>query len=120
MREFLLTDRDENNTTTLFVGTTEEIKALYKSIQRNSPTIIPTFCDPPKFSDNKMMYGLCIDDDNSMQVVNSDTALSLLFNNNEYGLGYDIKEVENKSHKQKTEALQQKAERQQLFMGRSR
>ncbi|MCM1327305.1 MAG: hypothetical protein NC249_11860, partial [Lachnoclostridium sp.] len=62
-----------------YVGATADIKAMYKSIARNKNTeISPMFCDAPKFSEQKQVYALCIDKDNWLTVVNSDTMLSLI------------------------------------------
>lgn len=59
-----------------YVGSKEDIKAMYKSIARNRNTDIkPYFCDFPKFSDSRNIYALCIDKNNWMTVVNSDTML---------------------------------------------
>lgn len=119
MRTFILTDREEpRDSDTLYVGTTEEIKALYKSIARNQCTnIIPTFCDPPKFSEYKTMYGLSIDSDNHMQVINSDTALNILLAQD---VDYDIEEINKKVNKCRSEIFQNEAIKPNLLMGRSR
>lgn len=62
-----------------YVGSTADIKAMYKSIARNQNTDIrPYFCDAPKFSESRQIYALCIDKDGWMTVVNSDTMLSLI------------------------------------------
>lgn len=62
-----------------YVGSTANIKAMYKSIARNRNTeISPMFCEAPKFSESRQVYALCIDKDNWMTVVNSDTMLSLI------------------------------------------
>ena len=67
-------------TVEFYVGATADIKALYKSIRRNKATrLYPMFCDSPKFSDNKMVYALCVNYDTGyIFVVNSDTMLSMI------------------------------------------
>lgn len=67
-----------------YVGSTADIKAVYKSIVRNRSrhwsdgectNIAPLFMDSPVFSKKRAIYGLCIDRDNWITVVNSDTLL---------------------------------------------
>ena len=66
-----------------YVGETADIKAMYKSIARNKITgLCPEFEGSPKFSDKKSVYALCIDEFNYFSVVNSDTMLSILLDNN--------------------------------------
>lgn len=78
MRKFEVFD-----TCTLFVGTAQEIKVLYKKINKRE-IAIPVFCDFPKFSESKKTYGLLVDweDENfsmpSMQVVNGDFIADLV------------------------------------------
>lgn len=117
MRTFILTDREEPyDYDTLYVGTTEEIKSLYKSIARNQCTnIIPTFSDPPKFSEYRIMYGLYISSDNYMQVINSDTVLSILLAQN---ADHDIEEINKKVNKHKPEIFQNETIKPNLLMGR--
>ena len=68
-----------------YVGATADIKALYKSIRRNKSTLLcPWHIDMPKFSDKKNIYALCIDEENYIHIVNSDTMLSILINNELY------------------------------------
>lgn len=63
----------------LYVGETSQIKAMYKSIARNKDTEIrPLYSDEPQFSETKQMYGLNIEEDKWMTVVNSDTVLHIL------------------------------------------
>lgn len=46
----------------LYVGKTEDIKAMYKSINRNKHcNISPFFCSIAKFSDRKEVYGIVIE-----------------------------------------------------------
>lgn len=72
----------ENNL--YIVGATDDIKATYKAICRHNTwdcwatRIEPKFLEFPTFSDNKLVYALCIDEDYEMTVVNSDTLLSLI------------------------------------------
>ena len=63
-----------------YVGSTLDIKALFKSIRRNRSTnLYPLFSETPKFSENKNIYALCVNyDDNFITVVNSDTMLSMI------------------------------------------
>lgn len=74
IKRFALQDNSD-----LYVGETKEIKAMYKSIVRSKNTDIrPLYADAPIFSENKQFYGLLIDHDNWMTVVNSDTVLAIL------------------------------------------
>lgn len=72
----------ENNL--YIVGSTDEIKATYKAICRHNTWdcwqthIEPEFLDFPEFSEGKKIYGLCIDENFKMTVVNSDTLLDLI------------------------------------------
>lgn len=62
-----------------YVGSTADIKAMYKSIARNQNTDIrPLFCEAPKFSESRLVYAICIDKDGWMTVVNSDTMMLLI------------------------------------------
>lgn len=62
-----------------YVGETADIKALYKSIRRNKWTnLVPLFVESPKFSENKSVYALCIENDKYVSVVNSDTMLHMI------------------------------------------
>lgn len=75
------------NNSIYYVGTTEDIKALYKSIKRSETTdLIPMFCEQPKFNMNKNIYALCIDENQYFYIVSSDTMLRLIIEE-------DIKEV---------------------------
>ena len=75
IKEFLLQDG-----TILYVGDTEDIKALYKSIARNKNTdIYPLFCHMPKFSKYRTIYGLNIDvDRHQMMIINADSCMYIL------------------------------------------
>ena len=63
-----------------YVGATSDIKAWYKSMRRNG-SLCPLFGEDPKFSEEKSVYALCINDDGYFTVVNSDTMLYLIINN---------------------------------------
>ena len=61
------------------VGATSDIKAIYKSIAHNKNTeITPYYNGSPIFAGNKQIYAICIDADNWMTVINSDTMLAIL------------------------------------------
>lgn len=67
---------------TLYIGYADDIKATYKSIVRAfnkyNTNLCPIFCNTPRFV--KSMYGLIVNEkSNSFYVVNSDTALRLLY-----------------------------------------
>lgn len=63
----------------LFIGETKEIEAMFNSIVKNRNTDIrPLYAEKPIFSENKQFYGLLVDHDNWMTVVNSDTVLAIL------------------------------------------
>lgn len=73
------------NICTYYVGTTEEVKSLYKSINRacknGNTNIFPLFTDSPKFSNSKTMYALSITETingSKMQIINSDIMLNIL------------------------------------------
>ena len=69
-------------TSAYYVGTTTEIKTLYKSIIKSSAkgncNLCPGFCDFPRFSPSREIYALSIDCDGYVTVLNSDTMLSLI------------------------------------------
>lgn len=69
----------ERNYREYYVGKTADIKAMYKSIARNKSTdMCPLFCDFPKFSEYRQVYALCIDENNYITIINSDTMLAIL------------------------------------------
>lgn len=69
----------------LIVGSTADIKAMYKSIVRNKSTDLrPLFCENPKFSKYKQVYGLIIDDDNFVRVISSDAAMEYILRDDTY------------------------------------
>lgn len=83
-------ENDSATFVTCFLGSVDEIKALYKSIVRNKHTnIYPTFDDFPKFSVWKAVYALLIYDNKQMLVINSDMFAMML-------LDGDIEEVPKK------------------------
>lgn len=51
----------------IYIGRTSDIKAMYKSIVRAyhkyATDLIPLFSEMPKFSENKMAYGIVIDEE---------------------------------------------------------
>lgn len=63
---------------TLYIGETQDIKAIYNSIARNQVTNIrPLYAEKPVFSKNRLLYGLSIQKE-EVTVVNSDTCLYIL------------------------------------------
>lgn len=71
--------QDNDNMQEFYVGKTSDIKALYKAIRRNKSTnLYPLFCDTPKFSESKLIYALCIDEDGGISIANSDTMMYLI------------------------------------------
>ena len=84
MRHFVLYESDNFESPHMYIGTTMEIKAVYKSICRNEKNhnIVDFFGglnERGKFSQYKSMYGLMFDSHKNMTIINSDTALSILF-----------------------------------------
>ena len=66
---------------TYIIGETEDIKAIYKSICRNSKKIKSTFEEFPKFSEDRNIYAICIEEAKwgyYMYLLNSDTMLEAL------------------------------------------
>lgn len=65
-----------------YFGTPAEIKSIYKAIVRHysQTDIYPLFVGFPKFSDLKAVYGLEINSDNQMVVLNSDTIADMILN----------------------------------------
>lgn len=69
---------DEFGTENVIMGTAQEIKAVYNSIMRNKNNdICPSHCGKAVFNPTKM-YGLSIDEDNTMYVLSSDTCTRYL------------------------------------------
>ena len=70
----------------LYWGETKDIKALYKSFTRAlnkyKTDVYPLFCNFPTFSENKKIYGLTINSENQMVVVNSESVMEMLIENN--------------------------------------
>lgn len=83
IKKFLVSDEYDIDTDTYYIGKTSDIKAMYKSIVRNrTSNLSRMFLTTPKFSDSKDMYALCINNENYVTIVNSDTMLSILMDNN--------------------------------------
>ena len=65
-----------------YVGHTADIKTLFKAIRRASYKGNTNYWfydeDAPKFSLWKAVYALCVEGDNGVHVLNSDTMLSLI------------------------------------------
>lgn len=77
-KHYLITN-DEFGTFEYYVGATSDIKALYGAIRRNKATWLqPAFLNSPVFSEHKHVYALCIDENNYVKVLNSDTMLEIL------------------------------------------
>lgn len=66
----------------ILVGKADEIKALYKSLNRHYDKCryYPLFTDFPKFNTSKL-YGLAIDEDDSFTIINSDVLSRMLLDN---------------------------------------
>jgi hypothetical protein len=80
MKKFEL--RDEDNTYTLYIGSAQEIKALYRAMRKAWDRHVSRLCYPfydfPKFNYDRH-YGLFIEDGPmNFQVVSNDTALSMI------------------------------------------
>ena len=71
-----------NSNSMYYVGATINIKAIYKSIARcksSNTSLAPAYCDAPVFSSRKSVYGLAVNyDENTFQIVNSDTIMSMI------------------------------------------
>lgn len=65
----------------VYIGRTSDIKAMYKSIVRAyhkyATDLIPLFSAMPKFSENKMAYGIVIED-LFFHVISSDVFTAML------------------------------------------
>lgn len=66
----------------MFVGEADEIKSLYKTLNRHYDKChyYPLFTDFPKFNTSKL-YGLEIDEDCSFTIINSDVLSRMLLDN---------------------------------------
>ena len=83
---------NEHDSGIYYIGAADEIKSLYRSIQRAAyktndlknpeykTDLFPRFSGYPKFKPYKM-YGLKIDADNYFTIVNSDVMLAILVEN---------------------------------------
>lgn len=71
---------DQYTDAQIFIGLTEEIKALYKSMchawEKGVSDYIPLFVNRAKFSPKKQSYALYIDDKGYFTVGSSDAALA--------------------------------------------
>jgi hypothetical protein len=80
MRIFITTGTTYEEAT-YYVGTADEVKALYKSITRacraGNTELKRYHLDDAKFNPYKM-YGLCIDSDNWVTIVAGDTILRMI------------------------------------------
>lgn len=69
---------------TLYVGRTEDIKAVYKSLMRNARNerstskLCPVFEEPARFSASKCVYGLEIKSNWEFCILSSDAVLATL------------------------------------------
>ena len=80
MREYVEKD---NIYSEFFVGKTEEIRAIYKSIARNKNTrITPAFSEFPRFSENKQVYVIHVDMIGRMTLLTSDDFTLMLLKEN--------------------------------------
>lgn len=61
---------------TLYVGTTREIRSLYKNLGTKTNTF-PRFTDAPTLCDGRM-YGIHVDEDGEYKVLDADTCLAVL------------------------------------------
>ena len=83
MKRIKIIEPNTEERETFYIGNTDEIRAMYKSMSRAAykggrTDLYPRFADPPKFSDWRRCYGLCIDEEGYFTIVNSDLLLSLL------------------------------------------
>ena len=67
---------------TYYVGYTEEIASLYKSLRkacrRGLISIHPAFQDYPKFNSEKLMYCIMINSEGEFTIITSDTMLAIM------------------------------------------
>ena len=87
MKRIQITEPNTEERETFYIGNTDEIRAMYKSMSRAAykggrTDLYPRFDDPPKFAEWRRCYGLCIDQDGYFTIVNSDLILSLLLDCN--------------------------------------
>ena len=80
MKQYLLSD--EENYYTLYVGSAQEVKAMYRSMYKawikGTSSLSNAFCDFPKFNYSRC-YGLFINDaEMTFHVISSDTALRMI------------------------------------------
>lgn len=80
MKQYLLSD--EENYYTLYVGSAQEVKAMYRSMYKawikGTSNFSNAFCDFPKFNYSRC-YGLFINDtEMTFHVISSDTALRMI------------------------------------------
>ena len=66
----------------IYIGRTTDIKAMYKSIVRAyhkyNTNFMPLFSETPKFSENKITYGVEIDEDYFVSIISSDVFTAML------------------------------------------
>ena len=75
---------EEFSSETVIVGTASEIRPVYKAFVRAfnagcRTSLIPTFCDFPRFVEDRY-YGISIGDDGYFQIVNENTLVSMFMN----------------------------------------
>lgn len=67
--------------TNMFVGEAEEIKPLYRSMEKafeaDKSSFRPMYCNSPKF-DPKKIYGLFVDENGLFYIVSEHVALSII------------------------------------------
>jgi hypothetical protein len=71
---------ESNEGSVYFIGKTDEIKALYKSISRHGDNIGPLYNGNTLFSPYKYVYCICIDVDGWMTITTSDDFALMLVN----------------------------------------
>lgn len=83
MKRIQITEPNTEENMIYYIGNTDEISAMYKSMSRAAykggrTDLYPRFADPPKFAEWRRVYALCIDENGYFTIVNSDLMLSLL------------------------------------------
>lgn len=82
MKRYECIDPETGEVSFFYVGKTSDIKTLYKAIHRASNKGNTSYWlyyeDEPEFSLWKAVYALCIESDNSIHILNSDTMLSMI------------------------------------------